>query len=202
MISLFDERFERYGRVGRYPLKISKHEFAWTIWALVNKSFNFLLRKPKIISKEILENDKRFLAFMAGYVDAEGCFSVEKSRKTLRFRVLISSKDHGILKGINSKLKEMGYNPGFSFSKGISYLCLGRKEEVVRLSSLLPLKHHEKVRMRDLICFARYSNLDFESKWSILKSRIKDEVMACKIEAKNTWFRSRLQGFFSGKNRK
>jgi len=44
------------------------------IVALLNKSFDFLLPKNDNVESWILKKPKYFLAFFAGYADAEGCF--------------------------------------------------------------------------------------------------------------------------------
>lgn len=79
----------------------------------------------------------------------------------------------------------MGYNSHLASSRGVSYLRLDQKE-VLRLLNLLPVKHPEKVRMRDLmIQLKTLSAAEFEKRWRVLKNKIKDEIQVCKKEAED-----------------
>lgn len=73
------------------------------IVCLVNKSFNFLLPKEDKIPKWILANKKTYWSFFAGYVDAEGCFYLQKPHangKIWSSGFEVQSQQKGIIKSL------------------------------------------------------------------------------------------------------
>jgi biotin operon repressor len=100
-IALIHSLFERYGRVcvtgpdSKRNLSVS---------CLVNESFDFLLKKEDDIPAWILTDDECFLAFFAGYADAEANIGVYGGKA--RFR--IDSYDKTIIRKSHSKLASLG----------------------------------------------------------------------------------------------
>ncbi len=127
----------------------------------MDKSFEFLLKKPQEIPKWILENKDCFYGFLCGYSDCEASFSIIKSHQnSSRFIFRITAGDKKVLEQIKSTLESYGYNPQFYFksTKGkqgsfgtynidMYNFIMYRKSETLRLiKNLLPhSKHKEKI---------------------------------------------------------
>ncbi len=77
------------------------------ITALLNKSFNFLLPKNDCIEPWVLKKSKYFVAFFAGYADAEGCLYIHRSKKTESAIFSLSSYDKQILFQIWNNFKKI-----------------------------------------------------------------------------------------------
>lgn len=102
-LDLIKKLFKDYG-----PYWISKPDKrgARHIDCSVNRTFRFLLTKPKKIPKWILRREHYFIRFLAGYTDAEGSIGVYQGHAKFR----IGSYDIGILRGIHQMLRRMGVN--------------------------------------------------------------------------------------------
>ena len=116
MIKLFYDIFRKYSRISQFPqYNRGTKKYYWYIYGFFDQSFKFLLKKPKIISSEIFTDEKRFLAFLAGYTDAEGSLVIsyykEEYGEYTMFIYEMKSQDFEILNGIKEKLTQMGYHP-------------------------------------------------------------------------------------------
>ncbi|MBI3763680.1 MAG: hypothetical protein HY260_17695 [Chloroflexi bacterium] len=98
-IELFQETFSAYGHVAVTPGRDGNHIAACHL----NASFDFLLPKQDCIEAWILEAPEFFVAFLAGYTDAEGCFNVPADGMAL-YR--LQSYDVTILHQIHDVLTE------------------------------------------------------------------------------------------------
>jgi hypothetical protein len=88
---------------------------------------------------------KFFYPFLAGYIDAEGCWKISLDHhKWISFGLVICSEDLGILSSIRERLKEDDYHPSFCINNresrfhdtGPLYeLLLNRRDEVISPSS-------------------------------------------------------------------
>jgi len=131
--------------------------------AYLNLSFSFLLNKKDKIEKWILEKDKYFLPFLAGYIDAEGSFGVDN--RTIGSFAL-ASYHKNIIHQIYNRLKYFriqAENPairtkgGYVDKRGVRTLRdlwglrIRRMEELHRFINLIePYIKHAK-RKRDLL---------------------------------------------------
>lgn len=153
-IKLMREVFGCYGHF--YCKKISE---SYHICCQLDKSFNFLLPKQDKIENWILNNEKWFLAFFAGYIDAEGTIKIYDGRA--RFRV--GSYDKNLLSQIYQKLNQMKINTKFRLETPAGIYSYGKhngdfyrvsvnsKQDLLNLLILLkPLIRHED-RYNDLI---------------------------------------------------
>jgi hypothetical protein len=96
-IALVQSLFSRYGHARiTYDRSGSQQ-----ILCYLNESFGFLLAKQDRIASWILRKPALFLAFLAGYVDAEGSFCVDRHGHT---QFQLKSYDLNILKQITSFL--------------------------------------------------------------------------------------------------
>ena len=112
-LDLMDSLFEKYGKISKYNLKSGCTQFSCNL----NMSFDFLLPKNDEIPKWIISNDKNFISFLAGYVDAEGHFGVYNNFAEFS----VSTYDSNILFTIHKKLNKLDvYNaePKISVKEG------------------------------------------------------------------------------------
>jgi hypothetical protein len=196
MWRMFRETFGKYGRVGK-SASLSKGYYSWCVYSYLDRSFSFLLDKPKTIPDEILNDQAKFLSFLAGYVDAEGFFSLKADAGKPTACLRINSEDEAILRQLTSRLRSMGYHVYFSLASPEGYhgtkkynrnlweFGMFRTTEVVDLVRLMPMVHDEKRRMVNLILKAsegEYSDPQEEA--FKLKSAIRDEVASFTSEAR------------------
>lgn len=172
------------------------HKYSWDLEVLLHPSFDFLLM-PKGVPRWVLRDDELFLYFLAGYTDGEGILSISKNTKRdVAFLFCIASEDLVILAPVCSKLKTMGFHPTLRilrksgeinvFSGRISryrkdhwVLRMKRKAEVIKLLQMLPIRHSEKIRKRQLM-FELKDKIhikDIENFVLELRSEIKAEVL-------------------------
>ena len=195
MIELFKSLFDRYASVGTCSEYNKRTQtFQWHVFADLDASFSFLVEKPRFIDNGILSSENLFLAFLAGYTDAEGSIIVTPNRDRVVFYFRICSEDLGLLRDIYKKLCEMGYHPRLVLDKernvkcGFSKLRAGywrlelcRRDEVVQLVQQLPVKHSERKRKRNLMLQIRNQNswLEVRDKVLSLSAEIESEVKEC-----------------------
>ncbi|MDI6807275.1 MAG: LAGLIDADG family homing endonuclease [Candidatus Aenigmarchaeota archaeon] len=203
MIELMHALFDKYGKVMVIPRKppqrfkkrfLKARTYSWEVYVDVNSTFDFLIEKPKTIPSEIMRDVNKFLAFFAGYFDAEGYvkLSSKPMRKCIYFILRVKSKDKGILDDLYQKLKEINYNPILStLSSGFTELSITHKNEFFDLLQKLPLHHREKIEVRDLALWIK------DKKWADVvklvrnfRQKIKEERAQCIREAKLKWLSS------------
>ena len=117
-IQLIESLFKKYG-----PVWISKpnKRGVQSVDTLVNSSFSFLLPKEDKIDSWILKNKEYFIAYLAGYTDAEGSIGIYDNRAKFR----IGTYDIGILREITKNLNNQGIK---------AILKLERKKETGKLN--------------------------------------------------------------------
>jgi hypothetical protein len=96
--ALVAELFKPYGRV-----HLSTGPRQTVVTCYLDLSFTFLLEKPSAVPRAILDDRESFAAFLAGYVDAEGCIQVKRYTKAAE--VIIRSYDVQILRDCHIKLQ-------------------------------------------------------------------------------------------------
>jgi hypothetical protein len=157
---LFDSLFSGYAHVGKTP-SIRKDKYEWAHYCYLDRSFDFLLRKPRYVPPEIPGNTELFLAFLAGYLDAEGSYRIYPQEGTAAFSLRVNSEDEHILRGLAMGLRRLGYHVYFKilvkrsdstrYRRDIWTLGLFRKDEIIDLTKKLRHVHDEKVRWQTLI---------------------------------------------------
>jgi hypothetical protein len=158
-IDLVQELFSEYGGIW---ISEPREKRGVGITAHLNRLFDFLLRKEDEIEDWILQDNQTFLAFMAGYIDAEGSFIISKDRAYFK----IDSGDKGILRQAWDKFLELDVEfpePNLVRPAGtwISQFQLASRHDLWRLASerketllkicimLAPYLRHQK-RVRDM----------------------------------------------------
>lgn len=109
-IILIRHLFKKYSKIIVTRRRILKGKRIWEIRCLLNKSFQFLIPKNDNIEPWILGNKKLFIAFLAGYTDAEGHIFTRlyRNSKTLYSGFEVQSYDKNILLQSWKKLNELG----------------------------------------------------------------------------------------------
>ena len=180
-INLISKLFKPYGRI--WISKPNK-KGATQIECFLDDSFNFLLKKRILMDSWILKDKKYFIAFLAGFTDAEGCISI--THKGLAFyslgnynsRLLSQIRNQLLKSGIESpKLTEgktKGYigKEGYANNQNYWSLRLNRKIHLLKLFVLIDpyLKHptriegvkkaKENIKMRN----KKYGNINMNSR--------------------------------------
>lgn len=91
--------FSPYGKV-----TISSSKYGDNINCFLNRSFNFLLSKEDKIPEEVFLSKSTMLAFIAGYVDAEGAFQINQGKG----RFALATCDKQILQDIDFLIRGYG----------------------------------------------------------------------------------------------
>jgi hypothetical protein len=121
-IKLIEKLFKQYSNVHIWKAKRGTFE----IVVLLNKSFNFLLPKQDKIEDWIVDRTEYFLAFLAGYADAEGSYYLRKPRANIgkvgwgMFE--IQTYDKNILWMIFTLLKRYNIESNFTLSRRGGYI--------------------------------------------------------------------------------
>ena len=148
-VELMKRLFSEYGR-----LRIKEYQRGiFNMECSLNKSFNFLIKKEDNIQKWALENDNYFLAFLAGYIDAEGNIGVYCKRA----RVRIGSYDRNILRQIHEKLLQLEMRNTYRLetpavkgkhNQDFYRVCINNKEDILQLFKLIKphLKHPKRCK--------------------------------------------------------
>ncbi len=160
-VELLRKSLEKYGETKTYYNTNKAREDEWFIYADLDKSFEFLLKKPNEIPQWILENKNCFYSFLCAYSDCEGSFSIIKSyENSTRFIFRITAGDKKVLEQIKSTLESYGYNPRLYFKskKGLqgtfgtfnldmyNFIMYKKEETLSLIKNLFPhSKHKEKI---------------------------------------------------------
>jgi len=174
-VEMFRETFEKYGPIGFYQSQgIFGNEIR--VWCDLNNSFSFILKKPRRIPIWIFNDENIFFSFLAGFMDCEGTWVINKSHENSKsFEFQIGNTDKMILQGIKNKLENLEFNPKFYLKKSrhstfknnkdLFVLRIFQLEKVLKLARImLHYSHHiEKINKMKIVLSAQ--NL----RWSEIK---------------------------------
>jgi hypothetical protein len=113
---LISSSFGKYGRVSKTPAR-NKDTFEWMVYGYLNRTFDFLLKKPTSIPNEILGDRQLFLSFLSGYFDAEGNLRIYGEDQQTTISLRIHSEDETILRDIRNGLSMIGYHVYFGLQR-------------------------------------------------------------------------------------
>ena len=156
MAELFESLFSSYGHVAKYPRRdrLTGHE--WNLECDLDASFEFLLKKPAAQDLEALDLEE-FLAFLAGFFDAEGSIYLHKKSNGWAPELSITNTERQILELVGKRIEEIGVRSSLNeYGQGanrLGYLSEGRihRLQVWQIDSVrgllkrLGLRHEEKV---------------------------------------------------------
>ena len=153
-IKLVSRLFSPYGHVRCAP---SDKRGAQSIRCFVNTSFAFLLKKWDGIEDWILQNNEYFLAFFAGYTDAEGSFcicngngvfSIQSQEKNILRLIVLRLNKMGILcmPPTRARIKGSVDKRGIGNNKDVWRFTIYRKDALLRLIALFKsrIRHHDR----------------------------------------------------------
>lgn len=165
-IALFKNLFEKYGHVNIRPHRSKLVKGAgYSVGVLLNKSFDFLLPKEENIPSWILKEEKLFMSFFAGYIDAEGCLSICKKKKNqISLAIIVRTYEKTLLEQVWKKLDFLGIlcpRVRLSLKRGLQnnkkdFWVLGiyRKKQLIKLLEMLsPHISHEakKSKLKSMV---------------------------------------------------
>ncbi|MEK7154771.1 MAG: hypothetical protein AAB697_01435 [Patescibacteria group bacterium] len=110
-IHLIRSLFSSYTTPFTFPNKAEEGKVE--IVCLVNKTFGFLVPKKDEVPKWVLDEDRLFWNFFAGYADAEGSFTFKKPGREGKTHIgffTIQSQDKGIICMLAERLENLGVN--------------------------------------------------------------------------------------------
>ena len=155
-VNLIKKVFQKYGKI-----TVSEGKHGYTINCFLNLSFSFLLLKNDLIEEWIKQSQKMFLAFIGGYLDAEGTFQINQGRG----RFAVSTCDKRILNDINiflqkrgiisicKKISDKGTNSigDYMFSNDVWRININEANSLYNFIMMIkPYIHHEK-RKKDML---------------------------------------------------
>ena len=146
-VELIENLFKKYGH-----FYTKNHNGVFYTQCQMNNSFSFLIPKEKYIYNWILNNEKCFFSFLAGYTDAEGNIGIYNNMAKFRLR----SYDKKILYQIHDKLNLLGIKTNFGLESRMGTrnqnqdcwgVYTGNKSYLLRIfDSLEPYLKHKKRR--------------------------------------------------------
>ncbi len=182
-LEMMKDVFGKYSNVGIHR-RFNKDHNEWIVYADMDKSFNFIIKKPKKIPKQIIDNNKYFYHFLGGYVDCEGTFIITKSNENdVRLMFRIGSYDKLILQQIKNKLKAINITPHLYLDrlsgskttfgrtkKDFYVLKIYRTYDLVSIIKILLnyCKHEEKIQKMKLIL------RNYKKSWSEIKETVSE----------------------------
>lgn len=188
MAQLFDSLFSPYGHVHWYPREAKLTGYEWTLECDLDASLQFLLKKPKLADLERL-SDSEFLAFLAGFFDAEGSVFLHKKSSGPAPEANIANTDKNVLEFVAQRLRVLGVywkiagdeqDSKKSRFKSVSMLWrlnVWRFQSVALLLEMMPLRHKEKVEkakvaLKFLSPLSRPENIALVKVWENLATQI------------------------------
>lgn len=199
MMELFNEVFAKYSRIRKYPRTSPLTQFEWDLECDLDNSFDFLLDSSRWWDC-VIGSDEAFLAFLAGFFDADGSVYYHKKGAHGGFEFSLSNSNGDLLRAIGDRLQGLGFTPSLrksaqSKERGVANgggfiwrLSIWKYHQVTKLLRKLPLRHREKTEKRSLALSLPYRATSREremvaGKWSALKASILAERDACISEA-------------------
>ena len=164
-VSLFTMLFRRYGPLYVYPCRDEVRGYRWKVAARVDNSLDFLVGE-KMRPCPTFKSKGEFWSWLAGIIDSDGSVGVIHSGSYARLNLQVANQDISLLGHIKSELIRAGFfptGPYRNYEKGyetpschirynddMRYLLLQRSADVRETLTLLPLRHKEKKRRKDL----------------------------------------------------
>lgn len=161
MTELFRSLFALHGPVYEYPRKSELTDHEWSLDCDLDNSFEFLLGAHKKMEWAAAER-AGFMAFLAGFFDAEGSLYFHRKKRWGAFELSIANMDEDLLRRIAASLTGYGYsatvkherqNPDRGVKNGREFiwrLALWRYSDVTKLLKEMPLRHQEKTRKAEI----------------------------------------------------
>jgi len=197
MARLFRGLFAGYGPIFEYPRRSLLTEYEWSLDCDLDNSFRFFLEMSQYVPR-LLKDDELFLCFLGGFFDAEGSIYYHKKKERGAFEFSISNTNECLMRAINDKLVQIGFNPVMSrqaqdperaIGRGVKNsqdhiwrITLWRYEEVRRLVKAIESRHPEKTAKIEIALTLGYrpTVADREvvlREWESLKQEIRRDCL-------------------------
>lgn len=158
-INLIIKLFKSYGKiwVGK-PNKIR----VINIECYLNNSFKFLLKKRTLADNWIGKNKKCFYSFIAGFSDAEGCFSISSkgigyyalgnyNKKLLnQVRNFLEKNEINCAKIVESRIKGRMCFKKYFHNQNYWHFKISKKKALLRFFDLIGIYLRHEARIRDM----------------------------------------------------
>lgn len=195
MLRLFRESFEDYGHIYQLPrYKKDVDAYEWNVQVILDESFSFLAMSfPE--AKQWIEGSKsRILAYLSGFLDAEGSVLVTRdSRGLVSIFVDYYNENRSLLEWVELQARKMGVGSSLRLNKpmgrGTSGYHLAHNRDYWQLSLFgahrirgflanLDPRHGEKIARKVLALSTHHGQRYAEVQAQILslRSSIKQEV--------------------------
>jgi len=165
MSTLFKMLLGRFGPVYEYPKLDHLSGYEWSLDCDLDETFEFLFA-AKRAPLSLLADETSFLAFLAGFFDAEGSIYYHAKNERGSFELSIANKDFALLQGIGIWLDKLGIvhvlrsvsvDRERAIESGIANpnermwrIVIWRFTDVQRLLSRMELKHPEKMAKAEI----------------------------------------------------
>jgi len=119
-IDLFKELFEEYGRIwegGPYE------DGSIQVEAFLDESFEFMIDARDKMN-ELPQDKEEFLAFLSGFIDAEGSFFITQQKA----KFALGNYDQELLEKLKERLEELGIKPTKIHLNDKKYIIEGKYE--------------------------------------------------------------------------
>ena len=189
MAKLFGELFGRYGFVHRYPRKAKLTGYEWSLEVDLDSSFEFLLYSKKRRFPTLPKLESEFLAYLAGFFDAEGGSYLHRKRFGDAFEVYIASSEENLILPIHCRLLSLGYSSkvakrvqsehrlGSNNPGSMLQVRLWRATDVAGFARAVPSRHDEKMAklaiVKNYLESGKVERLRLLESWTKLLDEIK-----------------------------
>jgi hypothetical protein len=207
MAALFRNLFSASGPIYEYPRlnEIVGHQ--WAFDCDLDSSFEFLLA-AKRNPMEVVQDERMFLSFLAGFFDAEGSIYFHKKGKSGAFELSITNTNLELLREIAARLTQLGFHSVLrevrvdretAIESGMTNpsefmwrIPIWRHEDVNRLLRTLALRHPErmvnaKIALRFALEADSAMRVSILAEWDALIRSIRIECQNYIASARITW---------------
>lgn len=194
--------FGNYGPIHLYPTKC-KENYKWNMCIdLDYESFGFLLKTNDYLFKD----NEMFMNFLAGLIDSDGSIYIRKSDKYIQYLIRVFSQNIGLLRELKDRLMALNLNPtlylsakkgkvlknreaSFKYNRDYYILELSRKNDVIKLLNILPIRHPEKLKRREIIFDVNRKGIKFHKD----EKRMKESIEWIKNDTKKFIIESEVE---------
>jgi hypothetical protein len=186
MAELFRSLFEPHGHVYQDPrFKKDTKTYEWNLYAIVDKSFEFLLEERNPAWEWVSEKNSTLLAYVAGVLDAEGSVGIYGNGQGTALQILFYNTRLELLDFIKTSIQRLGYEPvgpyldkkkgtvtsKYKIPRRQDYwkLALARFEQCQDLVRLLPIRHQEKIERKEIAV-----TISLGQRWATVKPRVEE----------------------------
>ena len=183
MANLFRSLFEPYGHVYQHPrYKKDMMTYEWNLSTILDETFDFLLPKWNEIKKWVLSDSRLVVAYLSGFLDAEGSITIARSVDGhVQLMTYYNNSDLALLKWVQSMIESLGFK---------TCLCLNKKKGtrtkkygIVMRRDYWQLSINGRVNVQTFLRVLHVRHREKEQRISIALSVVKGEPYAAVSDA-------------------